>query len=95
MDEHFKDRVTETLRYLMAEDVARTRLLRALVSTHPDPAAMRDAWLRYSANLQSNAALAATLDPKRRAVMQAELEAFARWTSYLAEDLSDGSPPPG
>jgi len=79
--------IADAIRGLQAGQIAQTRVLRALIASHPDPDAMRAAWLRYSSVSASDAATAKVLDPQRSAIHEANEQAIADWSQRVAQDL--------
>lgn len=92
MDENF---LAETLRYLMASNIAQARVLRALIASHPNPVAVRGAWLRYGSPSAADAAMKRITDPSREA-MQAEIQQCLKdWSERLEADLPPRGTPWG
>ncbi|WP_164087191.1 hypothetical protein [Stenotrophomonas maltophilia] len=87
MDGQLED-VAEAIRGLHAEQIAQGRVLRALISSHPNPEAMRKAWARFAAGPASDAAMSKVLQPERIAIYEANEQAIADWTRRVEEDLA-------
>ena len=83
----FATSVAEAIRGLQAAEIAQARVLRAIIASHPDPDALREAWRRYAAPSIADASLSVATDPQRQAVHQALADALAQWDGYLAHDL--------
>lgn len=83
--------IVGAIRNLQAAQIAQTRVLRALIASHPDPDAMREAWRRYSSGSIADASLAKTTDPERLAVHEAMAEALQAWDARLEQDLPGAS----
>jgi hypothetical protein len=81
------DGIAEAIRGLQAGQIAQARVLRALIASHPDPDAMRAAWLAFSSVSASDAATSKVLNPQRAAIHQANEEAIADWTRRVEQDL--------
>ena len=81
------EQIAEALRYLQAGQIAQTRMLRAIISTHPDGDALRAAWRNFSAPSIADAELAKISDPAQRAVHADLLEALQAWGERLERDL--------
>lgn len=77
----------DRIRGLQAGQIAQTRMLRAIISTHPDPAALRQAWASYSVPSVTDAALEKAANPDRVALQEALLQALADWSRRLEGDL--------
>lgn len=75
------------VRDLQAGQIAQARVLRALIASHPDPDAMREAWRRYAAPSIAGAGISQATEPARRAVHDAMSQALADWDERLARDL--------
>jgi hypothetical protein len=88
--EDFVAQVTNAIRDLQAGQIAQTRMLRAVISTHPNADGLRRAWREFSAPSIVEAELAKTTDPTRRAMHEALLLALKDWDDRLERDL----PPP-
>jgi hypothetical protein len=80
--------IGEALRGLQANQIAQTRLLRAMLKTHPDPESMRAAWRDFSAPLIADAEMSKAGDPGRLAAHQARLEALREWDARVQDDLA-------
>jgi len=85
--ELFEQAVAEALRGLQAGQIAQARMLRAIISTHPDPGALREAWRGFSAASIAEASLSAISDPKRREMHEALARAIRDWDERLERDL--------
>lgn len=84
----FATLVGETFCDLQASHIAMTRMLRAIIATHPDPKALRDAWHRYAAMPVVEAEIQKAADPSKMVATQALLDELQQWNSILEEDLS-------
>lgn len=90
MDEELEmafEEIAKALRDLQAGQIAQTRVLRALIASHPDPDALRAAWHRYSSPSAADAATAKVLNPERSPVHAAVAEALQAWNERLEADL--------
>lgn len=72
---------------LQAGQIAQARMLRAIISTHPDPAALRKAWASYAGGPMASAATSKVIDPGREEAHQALVQAMQDWTERLERDL--------
>jgi len=87
MDEELEmafEEIAKALRELQAGQIAQTRVLRALIASHPDPDAL---WHRYSAPSAAEAATAKVLNPERSPVHAAVADALQAWNERLEADL--------
>lgn len=76
----------QAIRELQAGQIAQTRVLKAIIASHPDRDALREAWRRLSSASIADAALSSAADPSRRAIFEALTAALQDWDSRLAED---------
>lgn len=81
------EQILEVIRSLQANQIAQSRVLRAIISTHPDPDALRAAWRNFSVPSVVEAELAKVSDPARVAVHGDLLDALQAWTERLERDL--------
>ena len=81
------DELIEAVRHLQANQIAQSRVLRALIASHPNPKALREAWSRYVSPSLADASLSRVSDPGREPVHSAMLEALQDWDERLASDL--------
>ena len=81
------EQIAEAIRGLQAGQIAQARMVRALISSHPDPDALRAAWHHYAAPSAADAATAKVLDPKRAQMHEAVSEAIQAWNDRLDADL--------
>lgn len=86
MEEVFAQ-ITEAIRNLQASQIAATRMIRAIISTHPDPVALRKAWQSYASPSIVEAEIRKASDPDRLAIHQALLQALKDWDGRLDRDL--------
>lgn len=84
--EEFFARIAETLRDLQAARIAQARMLRSLIASHPNPDALREAWLRFSSASISDASTSKALNPELQAIDEALLLALKDWGDHLEED---------
>lgn len=93
MEQEFVERMIESVRDLQAARIAQARMLRALIASHPNPDALREAWHRFSSPSISDASTSRVLNPERQAIHDAMLLAMKDWGDRLAADLPPPSPP--
>lgn len=79
--------IADAIRGLQAGQIASTRMLRAIISTHPDPDALRKAWFRYCDAPLASAATSKVIDPARESAHSALVQALQDWTDRLGVDL--------
>lgn len=79
--------LAETIRQLQAGQIAQARMLRAIISSHPNPAGLREAWRRFSSPSIAEASMSAISDPGRRAMHDALSLAMKDWDGRLERDL--------
>ena len=72
---------------LQAGQIAQARMLRALISTHPNPDALREAWTQFCGGPMASAATSKVTDPDREPAHQALVQALQDWTHRLERDL--------
>jgi len=82
----------EIIRYLQAGQIAQARVLRALISTHPEPEWMRRAFARYSSDLWMQEYLLSQSEPERAPAHAAIAQAIEDWRSRLERDLPKDEP---
>ncbi len=82
--------IAEAIIGLQAGQIAQARMLRAIISSHPDHEALRHAWHSFVAPSIAEAELSKISDPRRRAMHEALSQALADWDEYLARDSSRG-----
>lgn len=88
----FARQIGDAIRGLQAGQIAQTRMLRALISTHPNPDALREAWTGFAAGPSAAAATSKVIDPGRAAMHEALARALDDWTRRLEEDLPKRGP---
>lgn len=79
--------LVEVINGLQAGQIAQARMLRAIISSHPNPAALRAAWHRFAGAPMADAAASKVLDPRRAAAHHALVQALQDWTDRLEADL--------
>ena len=79
--------IVEAIRDLQAGQIANTRLLRAIISSHPDPAALREQWNRFSSTSAADVEMQIAADPARRKTREALVRALKDWSERLDQDL--------
>lgn len=79
--------VSEAIRGLQAGQIAQGRILRALISSHPNPEALRAAWHRYYGGPVASSSVSKVTDPAREVMHDAVLQAMRDWDRRLEEDL--------
>ena len=80
--------LSAAVRGLQAECNAQAQMLMALISSHPDQDALRQAW---DARIAASMAMAATQKaaaPERAAVYERLIQGMQRWTDRLAAHRS-------
>lgn len=85
------DAIAEAIIGLQAGQVAQTRMLRAVISSHPNPVALRKAWRSFSAPSIADAEVSKISEPSRFPMHDALLQALQDWDAYLDRDLSRGA----
>lgn len=90
----FAGQIEDAIRGLQAGQIAQTRMLRAIISTHPAPDALREAWKRFHAGPAASAATSKVIDPRRAAMHEALAQSLDDWTRRLEEDLPKRGPLP-
>lgn len=73
---------------VQAECAAQAHMLMALISSHPDPSALRLAWNAQIAAPMATAALAAAGSPQDGPVYQRVIAGMQAWTDRLESHLS-------
>lgn len=75
------------IRDLQAAQIAQSRVIRAIIASHPAPDALREAWHRYASPAIAEASTAQIADPERHAVHSALAQAMSDWDARLERDL--------
>lgn len=91
MERQALESLIEAIRNLQAGQTAQGRVLRAIIASHPDPAALQHAWRAYAAPSIADAELSKIADPNRRAIHEALALAFSDWDACLARDSTRGA----
>lgn len=75
------------VRGLQANQIAQTRMLRALIASHPAPDALRLAWKAFSVPSAVDASLGRISDPSQATAHDAVAQAIRAWDARLERDL--------
>lgn len=75
------DELAEVISELQAAQIAQSRVLQALIETHPAPKALKETWLRYGSPVAASAATDAAM--KDRAADRALLYHLDRWSQRI------------
>lgn len=81
------EQIAEAIRGLQAAQISNTRMLRAIISSHPNPDALKEAWHRFSSTSIADVEMQIAADPARRKMHEALGEALTDWSKRLEQDL--------
>lgn len=89
------EELIDTVRELQAQQIAQSRMLRALIASHPAPDALRLAWSAFSVPSLVDTSLARISEPDRALIHDAIADAIQAWTARLERDLGTRGTPQG
>ena len=84
-----EEKLMDALRVMQGCQIADALMIRAIISSHPNPGGLRARWNELFAQSATDSALAKAGAPEQAAIEQACMSALHAWSSALSEEIGE------